>query len=202
MAKMDAKLKAILDKYHDNPKAAIWDCHGRWVIYHSAVEEMAVKAGITFSMPTILEANGAAKSVALCVEGQMGERREWSVGEAAPGNNKNSYPYAMAEKRAKDRVVLKLLGLHGLVYSEEEADDLKDAKPAPTPEPAPAAPAPLSAKVREYAAEIMGCMDDGELKAFGAKRAQDIGKLSPEEQEHLRIAYNTRRAHVSEREAA
>jgi hypothetical protein len=31
----------------------------------------------------------------------------------------------MAEKRAKDRVVLKLIGLHGLVYSEEESDDFK-----------------------------------------------------------------------------
>ena len=28
----------------------------------------------------------------------------------------------MAEKRAKDRVVLKLVGLHGLVYSEDESD--------------------------------------------------------------------------------
>lgn len=63
-------------------------------------------------------------------------------------------------------------------------------------------PKPLSAKAREYAGEIMGCMDEGELKAFGAKRAQDIGKLSPEEQEHLRLAYNTRKASVSEKEAA
>ncbi len=31
----------------------------------------------------------------------------------------------MAEKRAKDRVILKLAGIHGLVYSEEEADDFK-----------------------------------------------------------------------------
>ena len=35
----------------------------------------------------------------------------------------------MAEKRAKDRVILKLVGLHGDVYSEEEADDFKAAKP-------------------------------------------------------------------------
>jgi hypothetical protein len=35
----------------------------------------------------------------------------------------------MAEKRAKDRVILKLVELHGLVYSEEEADEFKDARP-------------------------------------------------------------------------
>jgi transcription initiation factor IIF auxiliary subunit len=34
----------------------------------------------------------------------------------------------MAEKRAKDRVILKLVGLHGDVYSEEEADDFKDTQ--------------------------------------------------------------------------
>src|SRR5690606_10282272 len=30
--------------------------------------------------------------------------------------------WAMAEKRAIDRVILKLVGIHGLVYSEEEID--------------------------------------------------------------------------------
>ena len=32
----------------------------------------------------------------------------------------------MAEKRAKDRVILKLVGLHGDVYSEEEADEFQE----------------------------------------------------------------------------
>jgi hypothetical protein len=41
----------------------------------------------------------------------------------------------MAEKRAKDRVILKLVGLHGDVYSEEEADDFKEAKPQNTGNP-------------------------------------------------------------------
>ena len=74
--------------------------------------------------------------------------REWSFGEAMGYNLKNNYPFAMAEKRAKDRVILKLAGLHG-VYSEEEAEDFKEslrdgtAKPvatsvasAPRPKPA------------------------------------------------------------------
>jgi hypothetical protein len=58
----------------------------------------------------------------------MGDRAEWSFGEASPDNLKGgakSFPYAMAEKRGKDRVILKLAGIHGLVYSEEEADDFK-----------------------------------------------------------------------------
>jgi hypothetical protein len=37
----------------------------------------------------------------------------------------------MAEKRGKDRVILKLAGLQG-VYSEEEADDFKSSAPEPS----------------------------------------------------------------------
>ena len=38
----------------------------------------------------------------------------------------------MAEKRAKDRVILKLLGIAGDMYSEEEADEFKEKKPEKT----------------------------------------------------------------------
>ena len=130
--KLDPRLLEILTTYGERPEEALWDCHGTWVAYHKAIERIAAKAGIAFDMPQIIEANSADRVVAIAVKGKMGDnedyREEWSFGEASPGNNKNAYPYAMAEKRAKDRVVLKLIGLHGLVYSEEESDDFKPAK--------------------------------------------------------------------------
>jgi hypothetical protein len=129
--KLDPLLIDILTKHGEDPNAALWDCHGTWVVYHKAIERIAAKAGVVFDMPQIIEANSAGKTVAIAVRGVMGERSEWSFGEAAPSNNKNAYPYAMAEKRAKDRVVLKLVGLHGLAYSEEESDDFKPNAPAP-----------------------------------------------------------------------
>jgi hypothetical protein len=43
--------------------------------------------------------------------------------EIAAKNNKNSYPYAMAEKRAVDRAILKLIGIHGFVYSDDEVNE-------------------------------------------------------------------------------
>jgi hypothetical protein len=49
-----------------------------------------------------------------------------------------AYVYAMAEKRAKDRVILKLIELHGLVYSEEEADEFKQSRPGEAQAPAEA----------------------------------------------------------------
>lgn len=125
--KLDPVLIDILKQYGEDASDALWDCHGTWVMYHKAVERVAAKANIAFDMPQIIEANSSAKTVAIAVRGVMGDRSEWSFGEAAPTNNKNAYPYAMAEKRAKDRVVLKLIGLHGLAYSEEEADDFKPA---------------------------------------------------------------------------
>lgn len=154
-AKVDPLLVEILKRYDADPKQALWDCHGVLVIYHKHLERIAAKAGIWFDPPQIIEAKSAEKIVAICVVGHMGdERTEWSIGEAAPANNKNGYPYAMAEKRAKDRVILKLVGLAGFIYSEEEADDFKNgpkgavearddqkspaAAPAPKPTPEPA----------------------------------------------------------------
>jgi len=125
----DPKLLKILEDYGETPREAMWDCHGTWVIYHRAIERIAARAKINFEMPEIVEARSADKIVAIIARGFMGDRSEWSFGEAAPGNNKNSYPYAMAEKRAKDRVVLKLVGLHGLAYSEEESDDFRPNSP-------------------------------------------------------------------------
>ncbi|MBE7247770.1 MAG: trna delta -isopentenylpyrophosphate transferase, partial [Actinomycetospora chiangmaiensis] len=64
------------------------------------------------------------------------ERVEWSMGEALVNVNyrvsgkQAAYVYAMAEKRGKDRVILKLIELHGLVYSEEEADEFRAHQPA------------------------------------------------------------------------
>lgn len=131
----DPKLLEILKEYGEDPKDAMWDCHGTWVIYHRAIERIAARAKIAFDMPEIVEARSADRIVAIVARGFMGERSEWSFGEAAPNNNKNAYPYAMAEKRAKDRVVLKLVGLHGMAYSEEESDDFRPSRqdePKPT----------------------------------------------------------------------
>lgn len=130
MAKqLDPQIKQIVQAYYEGaPKTALWDCHGTWVVYHRAVEQMAAKAGIRFDPPTVLESPGSERNVAILVTGHLADRAEWSIGEAAPKNNKNAYPWAMAEKRAKDRVALKLIGLHGLAYSEEEADAFKERK--------------------------------------------------------------------------
>ena len=47
-----------------------------------------------------------------------------TFGESSPKNTRNGYPFAIAEKRAMSRVVLKLSGLYGLgVNGQDEFDD-------------------------------------------------------------------------------
>lgn len=139
MATIKPELKQILDKYgiNQNDKSQLWDCHGTLVLYHKAYEIIAAKENIVFDAPVVIEGNAKDKIVSLLVTGRMGDRSEWSFGEASSANLKSTYPYAMAEKRAKDRVIAKLVGLAQYVYSEDEADDFKNAKPAPEPEIVP-----------------------------------------------------------------
>lgn len=119
-------LRDIAEKYLDGRQDAFWQHKqsGQWLIKHRDLEIAAGRAKITFEQPVILEAK-AGESVAMIVTGTLGEMKEWSIGEASPKNTQQAYPYAMAEKRAKDRVILKLFGIHGHAYSEEEADDFK-----------------------------------------------------------------------------
>jgi hypothetical protein len=125
---LDKLLAETLAKFHPAPRSAVWDCRGTWVIRHKDVELMAARAGVRFGLPTVIEASGERKVVAMLVTATLGEVTDWATGEAAPANNKNAYPYAMAEKRARDRVALKVLGFYGL-YSDEEADKFKEGRP-------------------------------------------------------------------------
>jgi N-acyl-D-aspartate/D-glutamate deacylase len=124
---LDPRIEAVRAKY-ELSRDDFWELpqkKGAWLVKHAALEVVAVKAGIIFDNPVIIEADTVNGIAALSVAGMIGDRREWATGEASPKNNKNAYPWAMAEKRAKDRVTLKLCGIHGLVYSEDESDDFK-----------------------------------------------------------------------------
>lgn len=151
MAKMlDPKIVEVL-KLYGFDQSACWDSYGTWVVYHRILEQIAAKAGILYREPTVLVAEKDA--AAILVTGQLGDKTEWSIGEAVIGTNykvsgkQAAYPFAMAEKRAKDRVILKLIGLHGLAYSEEEADDFRapssvgTERRVPNPEVAGSSPA-------------------------------------------------------------
>jgi hypothetical protein len=141
----------VLTKYGESIEGNVWRVQGNVVILHKALERIAARAGIFFDPPVVLRAEsdeavilvtGRLVGAAPPSEGagphttaEMLSRMEWSIGEAKIGANyrvsgkQAAYPYAMAEKRGKDRVILKLIELHGYAYSEDEADDFKAGKP-------------------------------------------------------------------------
>lgn len=141
---------------------------GKYIAYHWALEVAAAKKGIKFSPPQVISADPANKIAVICVTGDLAGRIEWSIGEAAPYNTTQTYPFAMAEKRAKDRVILKLLGLSGNVYSEEEADDFKRDEPIPDPAATKNPPGitKFRQESREFYRDMYACTDYDQYVAF------------------------------------
>lgn len=134
---IDSRALAILKKLKLDQKddqgqyKALWDCHGTWVMYHRYIEQAGADNGIVYSYDEVEKDSANGVVVIKCtaqLEKDKKKHQVISYGEASPKNTKNSYPYAMAEKRAYDRCVLKLLGLHGFVYSEDELPDEVKAK--------------------------------------------------------------------------
>lgn len=123
MKKLPERLVDLLKEVKLTEASSTWDCHGTPVILHKALEKIAVYKGITFDDMRVIEGAVKEKYAVISVRGHYKDATEESIGEASPYNNKNSYPYAMAEKRAIDRAILKLIGIHGFVYSDDEVDD-------------------------------------------------------------------------------
>jgi hypothetical protein len=58
--------------------------------------------------------------------GKMGDKIIETFGECTPKNNSNAYPVAMAEKRAKSRIVLMLAGFYEQgFFGQDESEDFK-----------------------------------------------------------------------------
>lgn len=158
MPNHDETIERVLKEYGEDFASNTWLVPGgkARAILHKCIERMAAKAGVTFDAPVIVSAN--PENVVVIVTGRMDDKSEWSFGEASPKNNKNAYPFSMAEKRGKDRVALKLIGLHGLLYSEEEADELKNGDGATEAiPPKPATRLEITSSSPDPAAYLRGC---------------------------------------------
>ena len=95
------------------------------IITRSGIDKIQAQAGINIEY--MLQYNSADnKCVIIQAFAEMGDIKIQTFGEASPGNTSNSYPVAMAEKRAMSRAVLKLTGFYELqVFGEDEADEFK-----------------------------------------------------------------------------
>jgi hypothetical protein len=193
MAKpLDERVKQILSKLEFNPKECLWDCHGTWVMYHRFIEIAGAKNKIRYELQEI-ETNSKEGIVCIKCVASIGvngsEEKVITYGEASPKNNKNSYPYAMAEKRAVDRAILKLLGMHGFVYSEDEMDLSSNARPSDN------VGASDDIKLETFQGEINSSKNLKELKAYGQMYKVHMGKAkqtSPAVYLQTKTLYETR----------
>ena len=206
MARPSQAVLSFMEKYKIDSDE-IWEVHGStWVVKHKALERVAVEVGVTWDRPQVIVCDLASKIAVICAFGKLKEQEEWSFGEASPANNKNSYPMAMAEKRARDRVILKLLVSHGALYSESEAEEFTQPRKNPhvtRPEDVydeisndiPVVDA-QKMKVKDarpaYAAlvkEMQRIQDPQELFEWGQIKAPEIHALSGEWPVHFKGEY-------------
>ena len=187
----DSAIRTVLEKYGEtfNDAGTVWRVQGTAVISHKALERIAAKAGVVYAMPTIIRAE--RDEAVIMVSGSLDDRTEWSIGEALVNVNyrvsgkQAGYVWAMAEKRAKDRVILKLVSLHGLAYSEEEADEFKGGSREAMPASKPAAAGGMS--VDQMMHEVSICMTDADLVSLKADPDFRAGYKAADEVSRKRI---------------
>ncbi len=180
----------------------VWEVRagGAWAVKHSALERVAAEQNIEFEVPKIIEANGADKIATMLVVGKLKDRTEWSIGEAAPHNCKNAYTFAMAEKRAKDRVILKLLNSHGAVYSDAEADDFAQTNGNGKATTLPKKDAKeIYTKMQR---EVQDCQSREQLKLWMTTNKDRIQILPEDWQDVLRLQCEEMMADLRNKEAA
>jgi hypothetical protein len=209
---LDPLIADVLRKYGEDPTDednVVWDCHGTWVVYHRAVERMAVRAGVLFDPPQVLRAE--RDEAVILAFARLGDRADWDIGECLVGVNyrvaqrQAAYVYAMAVKRARDRVILKLIGLQGLLYSEAEADEFRDpgerpAEPEPPPRVRLEGPELADALIRA----ITKRTTLGDLVEFSDSPKFVTARESLPAEERLRVtrALDSRRVHLNTLEGA
>ena len=148
MSKMNIPDEAvkIFKELKINGSEATWDCHGTPVVLHKYIEIIGAKLNVSIDSLDVIEASAKDGIVSMKCVASIKDRQVISYGECSPKNNKNAYPYAMAEKRAVDRCILKLANLHGFLYAESEIDSKAPASKPKTAEKKVIADEPTVAK--------------------------------------------------------
>lgn len=229
----DKEIRDLFAKYSvPLDRDDVWEVQKARVVKHKALERLSAAMRIKWAAPQILRCE--ADEAVLLATGSTEHASEWSIGEArvvpmndtgrknqwgkpiyepadgAIGNyqitpKQGAYPYAMAEKRAKDRVILKLAGLHG-VYSEDEADEFKEAPRQSAPAPAAAKADPIdpaeSESIKDFLVQSMDyCKSSFDMDQWASENRDTIkAKLNSGDRALLLTAWTTRKHSFQEAE--
>ena len=106
---------------------------GQWILKHDSVEKIANAEDIRIQkIESLYQSETSCRFLITMGKWVNGSCEEVIIttGEADKSNCTNAYLAAMAEKRGKDREILKLIKAYEYgISSEEEADDFKADKP-------------------------------------------------------------------------
>ena len=106
---------------------------GQWILKHDSVEKIANAEDIRIQkIESLYQSETSCRFLITMGKWINGSCEEVIIttGEADKSNCTNAYLAAMAEKRGKDRAILKLIKAYEYgISSEEEADDFKESKP-------------------------------------------------------------------------
>ena len=172
---------------------------GQWILKHNSIEKIANAENIKIQKIEPLYQSETSSRFLItmgkwvddkCVEVVI------TTGEADKSNCTNAYITAMAEKRGKDRAILKLINAYEYgISSEEEADDFKADKPkeANTTPISPPEPPKINLKDQEVpnpefekALDNLDGMPVGDAAAWdgseivGFKSGKNVGKAYKE----------------------
>ena len=135
MLQIPAPIEKIADKYNlklpKNPKdmsGDFWCIGNNFIIRHDALTKIAKIEGIVFHKPKveILHSDNVYYGVAMMGEAEIDGYKIWTTADSTRENTMAKYYFNMAEKRLRDRQVLKLLNLYEYgLYSDVEADAFK-----------------------------------------------------------------------------
>jgi hypothetical protein len=157
----------LLEKY-ELDGSAVWDCHGSPTLYHWACEHIGSRLSIEFHPPEVIHNDnlpGSQCTIVLLVAGSLPDSssRIWTFAEVNPKNNKMDYPWAMVEKRGKDRLILKLAGLHGRLYAQSEMEGRGDGSILDPGEPQFRDAADFSVRMRLAFVAALDCASRDEV---------------------------------------
>ena len=135
---------------------------GRILLRKSAISKIIATEGIRISEPKAISGERIliGGRFVIMVSATLGDEEVFEIGSAHPDNLMTSiatqYPVEMAHNRAKQRAVLSLLGLGGVLYGEDEIDK-SQIKTIPCPIPVP----PTQSNYKPQAQNSTVITDDG-----------------------------------------
>ena len=179
----------------------VWQTTGRvkrTILSHDAVKKLADAAGVSMDVQyTVLTQPDAMNNYQYTIQAKVCDSKRKCAVELGEANRSNlgtkgrGNPANMAQKRAYDRAVLRLLGITGLLSSEELSDE-------ETKETMEGLSHEEKKKISPEVNKLLLATTKEHLIVFGKEMKIKAKDLNPEQLDYLRKLYKKKLAELSE----